>query len=270
MAQVTPQRVVLFGVPFAYVTFEDVCRHVSQWIASRTPGYIVTPNVDHICRLETDTEFREAYARAGLVLVDGAAVLWAARWLGQPFPQKLSGSDLVPALCEYAAQQGYSVFFLGAAPGVGAQAAALLKEQYPGLIVAGIHSPPMGFYEDTQTNAAVLEHIQRANPDLCFVAMSAPQQEIWMCRHHHISGARVMIGVGAGLDFIAGKQKRAPRWMQQAGAEWLWRLCHEPRRLWRRYLWDDLRFVPIFWREFRRTRRKRSVEISGNGKDLGT
>jgi len=195
------------------------------------------------------SEFREAYAHAGLSLVDGTAVLWALALCAKHVPEKLSGSDLVPALSSFAAARGYSVFFLGAAEGVAAKAADVLKAQYPLLKAAGTFSPPFGFFQDPEENAYTLRVLQEAKPDICFVALASPYQEIWMYRNYLNSGAKVMIGVGAGLDFIAGVQKRAPRWVQRIGAEWLWRLAHEPKRLWKRYLVDDMRFIPILLRE---------------------
>jgi len=258
-------RVELFGVSFSRITFSEVCAFVTGCIETCSPTYIVTPNVDHICQLQRNPDFQEAYAHAGLVLADGTAVLWAARLCGRPLPEKLSGSDLVPRLSAFAAAHDYSVFLLGAAPGVAAQAAERLRNLFPTLRVAGVYSPPFGFARDERLNAETVEIVRRASPDICFVALSAPQQEIWMHRNYRASGARVMIGVGAGIDFVAGVQKRAPEWVQRAGGEWLWRLMHEPRRLWRRYLVEDIRFMPILWREFRRQRfQKRGKSTSCN------
>lgn len=256
----TIRRIELFGISFSDVTFEDVCQCIDDRVKSGDPGYIVTPNVDHVCLFDRDPAFRQAYSHAFLVLVDGVPVVWASRLLGEPLRQKLSGSDMVPALSEFAAQEGYSVFLLGAAEGIAAIASARLQEQYPALQVVGAYAPPMGFYDDERANTEVVRRVRESGAQLCFVALGAPEQVTWMYHNCESCGTPVMIGVGAGLDFVAGHRKRAPLWMQRTGLEWVWRLIHEPRRLWRRYLIDDLRFLPIVLREFGRRRRKRASE----------
>ena len=258
------ERVELLGIWFANVTFEEVCAAIDQRIGKGEPGFIVTPNVDHVCRCATDPAFREAYSKAFLALADGMPLLWACRLLGRPLWQKLSGSDLVPALSGYAAERGYSIFLLGAAQGVAEAAAKRLSERWPSLRIAGVYSPPLGFYADEEENAATVNRVREAKADICFVALGAPHQEIWMSGNVRECGTPVLIGIGAGIDFAAGRKRRAPRWMQNWGLEWVWRLCHEPRRLWRRYLIADLLFFAIFWREFR----KRFARHRAERKDL--
>jgi N-acetylglucosaminyldiphosphoundecaprenol N-acetyl-beta-D-mannosaminyltransferase len=245
------EQAVLFGIPFSQVTLAELCSAVLARVRSGEPGFIVTPNVDHVCRFHRDPEFRAHYERAFLVVPDGVPLLWSARLLGRPLRQKLSGSDLVPALCRFAAAEGLSVFFLGGRPGAAERSAERLATLYPDLNIAGTLSPPMGF-EETENNS-VLETLRTAQPDLCFVALGSPKQEAWMDRNLPNSGVKVMIGVGAGLDFASGLVKRAPRLVQRSGFEWLWRLAHEPRRLWRRYLVYDLFFFVLVWRELRGT-----------------
>lgn len=252
------EAVELFGTTFTNVSFEGVCDFVDARVLQRAPAYVVTPNVDHLCRLTRDTAFRDAYGGASLVLADGAPILWFSRLLGRPLREKLSGSDLVPRLSAYAAAKGYRVFFFGAGPGVAEEAAARLTARYPGLPVVGAVSPPMGFYDDPVEAQAMAESVRRAEADICFVALGAPHQELWMSRYHQAAGVPVMIGIGAGLDFVAGRVRRAPRWVQRAGLEWLWRLCREPRRLWRRYLIDDSYFLVLLWREFQKARPRRA------------
>lgn len=245
----------LFDIRISRLDRDQVFTRIADRIAARAPGMIVTPNVDHICRCQTNLEFREAYAHAFLSLPDGVPILWAARLLGKPLREKLSGSDMVNLLSEFAASRGYSVFFLGAAEGVADEAQRRLCERYPGLRVAGVYSPPLYFERDVNENKAVIDRLRESAPDVCFVALGSPRQEIWMRHHSRLSGVPVMIGVGAGLDFVAGRVRRAPAWMQRAGMEWVWRLCLEPRRLWRRYLIEDSLFFKLVWREFRKSGR---------------
>jgi len=242
----------LFGIDFSNLSYEELCRFVDQRIAAREPGYVFTPNVDHAVKFERCSDFREAYRGAMLRLVDGTVLMWACHWLGKPVKEKLSGSDIVPAFSEYAAEKGYSIFLFGAAPGIAGKAAETLRGRFPGLNVVGTYCPPMGFEEDEAENAKAIEAVRMASPDFLFVALGSPRQEIWIAQHSGELGVPVTMGIGATLDFIAGRVKRAPRWMQRAGLEWVWRLLQEPRRLWKRYLIEDSAFLGMFIREWRR------------------
>lgn len=257
--QGTTEKVIeLFGVRFNDVTFNELCNRILRFIRAGRRSYIVTANVDHICRYQTDSAFRDAYENAGTVVCDGKPLIWMSRLLGPPLREKLSGSDLVVALSEFAANEGLSVFLFGAADGVAAQAAANLRRRFPALRVAGVYSPPMGFYSDDGKNEDAVRTISETAPDICFVALGSPQQELWMNRFYQACNTRVMIGIGASFDFLAGRVKRAPRWMQKAGLEWMWRLYQEPRRLWRRYLVDDMKIIGLLWRELRRNRNRQT------------
>lgn len=248
----------LLGVRVANITFDDLCLLLRRWVDERSVHCVFTPNVDHIVRCERDEAFRTAYEQASLRVVDGMILMWAARLLGKPVVAKLSGSDLVPQLSEIAAREGYRVFLFGAAPGVADEAAARLQAQYPGLVVAGTYSPPMGFERDGDENEKAIEAVRSADADLLFVALGSPKQEIWMARHRDALGVPLMMGIGATLDFVSGRVRRAPIWMQNTGLEWLWRLVQEPRRLWRRYLIEDSGFIGMFLREWLRAMRRGS------------
>jgi N-acetylglucosaminyldiphosphoundecaprenol N-acetyl-beta-D-mannosaminyltransferase len=232
------------GVPVDSLTLRGFLRAVCIQISQRLPGYVVTPNIDHVCRYHTNREFRDAYQHALLSLPDGTPLVWASRLLKTPLREKLSGSDMVYRLSEFAAAKGFKVYFLGAAEGVAAEAANRLATLCPGLTVVGIDSPPMGFEQQPDLNDQVVERLAQSNADICFVALGSPKQEIWMRQNSGRCRVPVMIGIGASLDFVAGRVKRAPVWMQRSGLEWFWRLCQEPRRLWRRYLVHDTFF---FW-----------------------
>ena len=242
--------VEMFGATIVNIDYDELCAYLDECIAAKRSAYVVTPNVDHICRLEYDVAFQEAYRDAALVLVDGTIVVWALRLLGIRIKEKLSGSDLVPRLSQFAADRSYSIFFLGAAEGVGAEAARRLQERNPGLRIAGVYSPPMGFEKNPEECEGIVRQLREANADLCFVAFGSPKQEIWMRACAQNSGMPVLLGIGASLDFAAGRVTRAPRLFQVLGLEWFWRLALEPRRLWRRYLVDDARFLPIFFRAY--------------------
>lgn len=243
-----PEKIRLFDLPICDLTFTELCEQISQRIQTRKPGYVVTPNVDHVCRYHRNPDFRAAYDHATHVVVDGMPLLWFSRLFGRPLREKLSGSDLLPMLSAYAAEKGHSVYYLGAAEGVADEVALRLGKAYPGLRVAGTYSPPFGFEKDPAANEEILRRLREARPDICFVALGSPKQEIWLHRNHEASGVPVMLGVGAAFDFVAGRIRRAPVWMQNAGLEWCWRLACEPRRLAWRYLVDDSYFFVVLWR----------------------
>ncbi|MBN2309290.1 MAG: WecB/TagA/CpsF family glycosyltransferase [Candidatus Hydrogenedentes bacterium] len=257
------ETVQLFGMTFDNITFEEVRHRIAERIESGAPGYVVTPNVDHVCRYHRDEAFRNAYQEAFLVLADGMPIMWASRLLRKPICAKLSGSDLVPLLSEFAAQRGYSVFYFGAAAGVAAEAADRLCQKYAGLKVAGVYSPPMHFEKDPEARAEASRRIREASPDICFVALGSPKQEYWLHQHARETTARVCLGIGAGLDFAAGRVRRAPVWVQNVGLEWAYRLAREPRRLWHRYLVEDMLFFGLVWREWRAARRARPGNPNG-------
>jgi N-acetylglucosaminyldiphosphoundecaprenol N-acetyl-beta-D-mannosaminyltransferase len=251
---------MLFGMPFSITEFDAVCAAVDARIQSREPGFIVTPNVNLVCNFHRDPQFREVYPKAFLWLADGMPLMWVARILGVRLPEKLSGSDMVPWLSSHSAKEGYRIFFFGGLPGSADIAAQRLRQRYPTLQVAGSYCPPMGFEKDPEENARAIKTIHDAKPDILFVALGTPKQELWLDAHMHEIQVPVSIGVGAALDFLSGKVKRAPRWVQRAGCEWVWRLIQEPRRLWRRYLVDDMMIVLLLLRELGRGRRARAAE----------
>ncbi len=246
------EEVDLFNVRLSNLSFDELCHWIDARVADRAAAYVVTPNIDHVCRLHRDDGFQEAYAGAGLRLVDSAPLMWCAKLFSRPLKEKLSGSDLVPRLSEYAAEKGYRVFLLGAAEGVAEEAARRLQSKYPGLQIAGCYSPPFGFEHDAAQNEAVCERVRQANADICFVALGSPKQEVWLLHHAESMGVPAAFAVGAGVDFAAGRVRRAPVWMQRSGCEWLWRLMREPLRLWRRYLIEDSYFLVILLREIGR------------------
>jgi N-acetylglucosaminyldiphosphoundecaprenol N-acetyl-beta-D-mannosaminyltransferase len=203
-----------------------------------------------VCICDRDPKFRETYSDACLALPDGMPIILASRVLGRPLRQKLSGSDMVPALCSFAAREGFSVYFLGGTPGTAEDTAQIMAQRNPGLRVAGHFCPDYGFEKDPAEIARINEIVAAAQADICFVALGSPKQELWMHANYLPAGAMIYMGVGATFDFISGRVRRAPRIVQKAGFEWLWRVAMEPRRLWRRYLVEDLVFFRIFWREF--------------------
>jgi N-acetylglucosaminyldiphosphoundecaprenol N-acetyl-beta-D-mannosaminyltransferase len=237
--RLVPSRppIAILGVPFDNVTTTEAVTAIEQMVASRSPHYLVTANVDFLVQAQSDVELRHILAEAHLVLCDGTPLVWASRLLGNRLPERVAGSDLVPVLLKVAAEKKYRVFLLGATPDSVDQAASRLRIQHPSLILAGHYSPPFNTLL-SMDHAEIKRRVREAQPDLLFVAFGCPKAEKWIAMHYRELGVPVVAGVGATIDFLAGRVKRAPRWMQLAGMEWIFRLGCEPRRLFRRYMKD--------------------------------
>lgn len=235
--------IALLGVPFDSVGLPEAVDRVDAMVRARIPRYVVTANVDFLVLARGDTELRSILLDADLVLCDGMPIVWASHWLGNPLPGRVAGSDLVPLLVARAAERRWQVFLLGAGPGVAEEAARRMAALHPSLPEVAHFSPPYRPLHEMD-NAAIIERIAAAKPDLLLVSLGCPKQEKWISAHFRQLGVPVAIGVGASLDFIAGRVKRAPLWMQRSGTEWVFRLIQEPRRLLHRYA-DDIRvFIP--------------------------
>lgn len=248
------RRVRIGRVAIDALRFDEAIDAIEGLVARGRGGMVFTPNVDHIVLAEDDARLRAAYEAADLALVDGLPVLWASRALGAPLPEKISGSDLLRPLVARAAARGWRVYLLGTTPEVAARATETLEREHPGLQVVGTSSPRIDLSTDAD-HRALIEAVKTARPDLVFLALGAPKQEIFA---HHVRDAvrpAVLLGLGASLDFVAGAVRRAPPWMSRLGFEWLYRLASEPRRLWRRYLLRDPRFFAILLREMSVRRR---------------
>ncbi|GEJ58059.1 WecB/TagA/CpsF family glycosyltransferase [Anaeromyxobacter diazotrophicus] len=247
-------RFVLGAVPVDRVTAAEALDRIGALVEAGRGGAVFTPNVDHVVLASRVPDLARAYAAADLSLADGVPVVWASRLLGAPVPEKVSGSDLLLPLVERAAARGWRTYLLGGAPGVADEAAARLRARFPALVVAGADAPRLTVDGAGDESAAALARLAAARPQLVLVALGAPKQELWIHRHRAALAPAVAVGVGAALDFAAGRVRRAPRWVSRAGLEWLWRLAREPRRLWRRYLMQDPAFAAILWRALRARR----------------
>ena len=230
------------------VTEEEAIRHIEECIKDRKIGFVVTPNVDQIVMMEKNLYFREICDNAELSVVDGHPLLWIAKWYKRPIKEKICGSDLMPHLCRIAAEKGYKIFLLGAAEGIAAKAADILKEQNPGLIIAGTYSPPFGFEKDQAELDKINRILKESEADMLFVGMGAPKQSVFIYENMDKYQIPMSFCVGATIDFIAGEQTRAPRWMTDHGLEWLYRLFKEPKRMFKRYIINDTKIIGLAWK----------------------
>lgn len=221
-------RLRILGVPVDAITYEVLLEVIDRWIKERKGArHVCTVNPEFIMIAQRDAIFFNILNRAEFCLADGVGLLWASRHLGQPLPQRVTGSDGVPIIAEHAAAQGWKIFFLGAAEGVAARAAEILQGRYPALIVAGAHSGSPSEAEEDDLVAMV----NASGADILFVAYGAPEQDKWIARNLPRLNVAMAMGVGGSLDFVAGVVPRAPQWMRDRGLEWLYRLIRQPWRL---------------------------------------
>ncbi len=237
------------------LTFDGALEALGRLVAARQGGAVYTPNVDHVVVADEDERLRAAYGRCDLSLCDGQPLKWCSPLLGLPLPEKVSGSDLVLPALRLAAARGWRVFLLGGAPGVAEAAAARLARE-EGVAVAGWSAPRIG-EAPLADEAAVVEEVAAARPDLLLVCLGAPKGELFIDRNRARLAPAVSLSVGASLDFYVGHVRRAPRWMQRTGLEWLYRLVQEPRRMAQRYLLRDPKFLLILLRTLRSPRPER-------------
>lgn len=236
-------RVLVGGVGFDPLTEDEVAEWVEAELAAGRGGHIVTPNVDICQAVAEDVALRELVDGAEVVVADGMPLVWASRLLGTPVPERVTGADLIWSLSDRAARCGWPVYLLGGPPGVAAAAAVELVSRHPRLRVCGVDAPPYGFDATAQGRRRARRKVVAARPRLVFVGLGFPRQDLLIGELRRELPGTWFVGCGAAIDFAAGTVSRAPRWMRQAGLEWLFRLACEPGRLARRYLVDDAPFA---------------------------
>ena len=228
-------RVNILGVGISAITMDQTIVQIAHWIENRVCQYVSVCTVHTVMECQRDETMRRAVNSAGLATPDGMPLVWLSRWRGQAAVSRVYGPDLMLALCKLSAERGYSHYFYGGTAEVLHLLAERLPLRFPGLDVVGAYSPP--FHPLTAVeDAQIVEQINQAAPDIVWVGLGTPKQDLWMAAHRQQLTAPVLIGVGAAFDFHTGRIPQAPPWMQRAGLEWLFRLWQEPRRLWYRYL----------------------------------
>ncbi|MDA7950520.1 MAG: WecB/TagA/CpsF family glycosyltransferase [Pirellulaceae bacterium] len=252
----------LFDFEFDSIRLSQAAEQILRWTKEDQHHcrYVVTPNVDHIVKLQTNKQLQAAYRHASMILADGWPLVWASRKFGRPLPERVAGSDLPAALFEHDLTKDRhtkptQVFLLGAAPGIAAKASKNIQKKWGHIQVCGTYSPPLGFEKDPAENQKIIDRINLLSPDLLILGLGAPKQELWIKEHHQQLDVKVALCLGATIDFMAGHKSRAPRWMQKWGLEWTHRMLSEPKRLAKRYLYDAVQFPRILWREWRKTGR---------------
>jgi len=233
-------------------------------------GVVFTPNVDHLIKLRDDQEFLKTYGAANYKLCDSQILLYASKFLGTPIKEKISGSDFFPEFCNYHKDNGdVKVFLLGGPDQIVADTARLNLNQKAGReIVIDAYSPPYKFEHDAAENLRIVEMINQSGATVLAVGVGAPKQEKWIVQYRHqLTNIRIFLAIGATINFEAGSVKRAPAWMSRSGMEWLYRLIAEPKRLWKRYLVDDLPFLGLVLKQKFYMMERHSSLISAKGRE---
>jgi N-acetylglucosaminyldiphosphoundecaprenol N-acetyl-beta-D-mannosaminyltransferase len=230
------------GLPFQQLDQQTLIGIVMEGLRARNGGWITPVNLDVLRQFTEDRESRELVLAASHRVADGVPIVWASQVAGTPVPERVNGTDLTFSLPQAAAQAGVSVFLLGGTPGVAAAAAGILRTRYPGLRSVDSYCPPIGFENDPEELERIKEAVRGARPALVLVGLGFPKQEKLISWLRYELPQTWFMGVGISLSFLAGEQPRAPVVLQRLGLEWMHRLWHEPRRLFRRYVVQGLPF----------------------------
>ena len=226
----------VLGVTVHAVQIPGVVAQMEAWIRERAACHFVAVTGMHgVTEAQHDPGFKEILNAADMLVPDGMPLVWLARRHGFELRRRVYGPELMANFCEQTAAKGYRHFFYGGAPGVAEDLARRFISRFPGMVMAGTCSPPFRALT-AEEDSAVVRAIEAARADILWIGLSTPKQERWMFEHRDRLKVPVLIGVGAAFDFHTGRIARAPAWMGDHGLEWLFRLSHEPRRLWRRYL----------------------------------
>jgi N-acetylglucosaminyldiphosphoundecaprenol N-acetyl-beta-D-mannosaminyltransferase len=246
------QSQLLLGIPLALTDYEQTLAWIDAAVESQTRGYICVAAVHTVMASRDDPELRAAVERASFTVPDGQPLVWALNALGHRLPNRVYGPELMDRACARAARSGLRFYLYGGRnPGALAELARRLRLRHPGLKIVGGHCPPFRPLTAAEDDA-VTDEINRSGADVVWVGIGVPKQEKWMARMRHRIDAPVLVGVGAAFDFHAGLVPQAPDALQRLGLEWAFRLVQEPRRLWRRYLRYNPRFVTGFIRQYLR------------------
>ena len=230
------------------LNMDETLAAIEEMIEGDKKSYVVAINVDVVVRIEKDPYLKRITDEADMVLVDGKPLVWISKLYKRPVKAKISGSDMVPLLCEVAAKKGYKIFILGGMEGVAEKAKEKLEEKLPDIQIVGTYAPPFGFEKDEEELARINEMINAAEPDILLGCLGCPKQEKFIYENYQKYCAKVSVCAGATVDFLAGNVNRAPKWMSEHGLEWFYRFLQEPRRMFRRYFVDDLKIIQLTWK----------------------
>lgn len=239
------KRVDILNVPIDNLSMSELLDKL------KFGGVVFTPNVDHLIKLQKDAEFYRVYSEADYRVCDSQLLMFASHFLGHPLREKISGSDLFPQFYQrYRNDNRVKIFFLGGLDGVAYKARENVNQKVGRNMVVGSYCPPLGFEEDESECQKIIDLINASGATVVAVGLGAPKQEKWIYKYKsQLKKVKTFFAIGATIDFEAGNIQRAPAWMSASGLEWLYRLLLEPKRLWKRYLVEDLSFFILILRQ---------------------
>lgn len=244
----------VLGVKVSAISLLEAAMRAVQWIGTAAPGYICATGVHGVMEAQADPALRSILNRAVLNIADGMPMSWVGRMQGLFAMEQVTGPDFMAAMCGCSAQHGFRHFLYGGKPGVAEDLRAALRSMFPGLQIVGTYTPPFRSLS-AQEEQDLLAQVHKARPDILWVGLSTPKQERFMAQYVERLQVPLLVGVGAAFDFHTGRIRESPRWMKRAGLQWLHRLLQDPRRLWKRYLRNNPRFVWLIALQMLRLRR---------------
>ena len=229
-------------------------------------GLVVTPNVDHLMKLQRDADFYGVYQEAEYRVCDSKILMYVSRFLGTPVKEKISGSDLFPAFYNYYKNDTkIKIFLLGAEDGIAEIARRKINSKVGRDIIVDTYSPPFGFEKDEQECRKIIKLINSSNATVLAIGVGAPKQEMWIAKNRkYLHNIKIFLAIGATINFEAGNIKRSPKWMSEVGLEWLYRLSSEPNRLWKRYIMDAIPFLYLIFKQRFKLYKNPWSKVKGN------
>ena len=239
------QRVNILGTQVSSITTSDLLADFKAAIQNKKLIQVAITPVNSILAAHKNPQVQNAYNTADYVLCDGMPVKWASSFLNTPVKERITGLDLLPNLVELCSKNDFSIFLLGASPGVGDKLKDIILNQYPQAKIVGVYVPPFMTTFTADENNNMISAVNAASPDVLLVSLTAPKQDIWIANNKDALNATLLVGIGGAFEVMAGLAKRAPKWVQKAGLEWLYRFIQEPKRLFRRYFIEAPLFIPL-------------------------
>ena len=242
-------KVNILGVQVSNITNEHLLESFTERIGQKQKTQVCITPVNSVLSAIKDPQVLSIYNASEYVLCDGTPIKWAAGFLNTPIVERITGLDLLPNLVAHCAKHDFSIFLLGASPGVGEQLKQTIRAQYPHCKVLGVYVPPFMKVFSEEENIKMIDAVNAVSPDVLLVSLTAPKQDIWIAENLHRVNASIQIGIGGAFEVMAGLAKRAPKWMHTAGLEWLYRFIQEPKRLFRRYFIEAPLFIPLILKQ---------------------
>jgi len=239
------QKVNILGVQISSITNDDLLATFKQHILHKQKKQVCITPVNSVLAAVKSEQVKTIYNNADYVLCDGMPLKWASSFLNTPIKERITGLDLLPNLVELCSKNDFSIFLLGASPGVGDKLKDIILNQYPQAKIVGVYVPPFMTAFTADENYNMISAVNAASPDVLLVSLTAPKQDIWIANNKDALNATLLVGIGGAFEVMAGLAKRAPKWVQKAGLEWLYRFIQEPKRLFRRYFIEAPLFIPL-------------------------